>query len=322
MNSTLRRVFAALYFSLLVVSLGCTVMNPSSPTASIVKKCSGYFSGQDRKNLRGLGNADPFSDKFLELEAAAKKGSYLALDTEKIKYDDDPRVYVMKNYSGRRSANDLVHTVQQGDSLYGISQRYGLSVGSLRGFNPQIRGSSIFPGQSLIIKNLEGEADPIKLSSILDLEFADILCEFVQKRADGRRTRKLCLRGVRIALTEALKSLGHYDFSMPIRMGRSAHAFFVWAKKNPYELCRRYSLLAVVPADSEQNMIRRGILPVYPRGHCGFDGRYGHIEVIVSVGGSGSPSRRVCSDHCVYRSNSCPPEMYLVPVKGECEQFF
>ncbi|KAA0994053.1 LysM peptidoglycan-binding domain-containing protein [Dyadobacter sp. UC 10] len=49
-----------------------------------------------------------------------------------------------------RHAKKRYHTVQKGDTLWIISQRYGLEVGQLKKRN-KIRGNSIKPGQKLII---------------------------------------------------------------------------------------------------------------------------------------------------------------------------
>jgi hypothetical protein len=43
----------------------------------------------------------------------------------------------------------MVHQVQAGDSLYRISQHYGLSVEQLRDYNQLAPGATIFPGQEL-----------------------------------------------------------------------------------------------------------------------------------------------------------------------------
>lgn len=42
------------------------------------------------------------------------------------------------------------HTVVRGDTLWGISQRYGTTVGALQGAN-NISGTTIVPGQSIVI---------------------------------------------------------------------------------------------------------------------------------------------------------------------------
>jgi len=49
-----------------------------------------------------------------------------------------------------RHAKKRYHTVQKGDTLWIISQRYGLEIGQLKKRN-NIRGNSIKPGQKLII---------------------------------------------------------------------------------------------------------------------------------------------------------------------------
>jgi membrane-bound lytic murein transglycosylase D len=50
----------------------------------------------------------------------------------------------------QRHTRKRYHTVQKGDTLWIISQRYGLEIGQLKKRN-KIRGNSIKPGQKLII---------------------------------------------------------------------------------------------------------------------------------------------------------------------------
>ena len=50
----------------------------------------------------------------------------------------------------QRHTRKRYHTVQKGDTLWIISQRYGLEIGQLKKRN-KIRGTSIKPGQKLII---------------------------------------------------------------------------------------------------------------------------------------------------------------------------
>jgi membrane-bound lytic murein transglycosylase D len=49
-----------------------------------------------------------------------------------------------------RHTKKRYHTVQKGDTLWIISQRYGLEIGQLKK-NNRIRGNAIKPGQKLII---------------------------------------------------------------------------------------------------------------------------------------------------------------------------
>jgi LysM repeat protein len=44
------------------------------------------------------------------------------------------------------------HTVQQGDTLYSLAKRYGVSVDALRRWNNIKSGQSIYPGQELIVQ--------------------------------------------------------------------------------------------------------------------------------------------------------------------------
>ncbi|WP_229206849.1 lytic transglycosylase domain-containing protein [Dyadobacter crusticola] len=55
-----------------------------------------------------------------------------------------------KTYNQARHTRKRYHTVQKGDTLWIISQRYGLEIGQLKKRN-NIRGNSIKPGQKLII---------------------------------------------------------------------------------------------------------------------------------------------------------------------------
>lgn len=49
-----------------------------------------------------------------------------------------------------QAVQDLAHTVNPGDTLYGISRTYGVQLAALMDVN-NLRGSLIFPGQKLII---------------------------------------------------------------------------------------------------------------------------------------------------------------------------
>src|SRR5262245_54435752 len=50
-----------------------------------------------------------------------------------------------------------VHTVQPGDTLWGISQKYGTTVQSLRDLNPAIRNTDFIPpGQQLVVSGGSG----------------------------------------------------------------------------------------------------------------------------------------------------------------------
>jgi murein DD-endopeptidase MepM/ murein hydrolase activator NlpD len=49
------------------------------------------------------------------------------------------------------SAQDVIHRVKKGDTLYALSRRYGVSVQSIQNLN-NMRGSSLSIGQKLIIK--------------------------------------------------------------------------------------------------------------------------------------------------------------------------
>jgi len=62
------------------------------------------------------------------------------------------RTTEVKNVSVRndRHTKKRYHTVQKGDTLWIISQRYGLEIGQLKKTN-RIRGNAIKPGQKLII---------------------------------------------------------------------------------------------------------------------------------------------------------------------------
>ena len=50
----------------------------------------------------------------------------------------------------KRQIKSRYHTVQNGDTLWTISQRYGLRIDKLKKAN-RIRGNDIRPGQKLII---------------------------------------------------------------------------------------------------------------------------------------------------------------------------
>lgn len=45
----------------------------------------------------------------------------------------------------------ILYTVQPGDTLFGIANRFGIPLECLRRFNPQVTGDVIFPGQVLCV---------------------------------------------------------------------------------------------------------------------------------------------------------------------------
>lgn len=45
----------------------------------------------------------------------------------------------------------VIHIVQKSETLYGISQQYGLSLNQLREMNQMKKGATIYPGQKLIV---------------------------------------------------------------------------------------------------------------------------------------------------------------------------
>ncbi|MFQ6113642.1 MAG: LysM peptidoglycan-binding domain-containing protein, partial [bacterium] len=47
--------------------------------------------------------------------------------------------------------NISIHKIRRGDSLWRLARRYHTSVGNLKRWN-QLRGSKIYPGQSLIVE--------------------------------------------------------------------------------------------------------------------------------------------------------------------------
>lgn len=51
-----------------------------------------------------------------------------------------------------KTAKPRFHTVSQGETLYGISRQYGLTVEKLRQINKLAEGTAIQPGQKLVIK--------------------------------------------------------------------------------------------------------------------------------------------------------------------------
>jgi lipid-binding SYLF domain-containing protein len=51
-----------------------------------------------------------------------------------------------------KSGGESYHVVQSGDTLWGISQEYGVSVAELRRLNDLDEGQNIYPGQKLTVK--------------------------------------------------------------------------------------------------------------------------------------------------------------------------
>ncbi len=57
-----------------------------------------------------------------------------------------------KSKSPKKSSAESYHNVTSGETLYGISRKYSLSVAQMQQMNPAIEGKNIFPGQKLRIK--------------------------------------------------------------------------------------------------------------------------------------------------------------------------
>jgi LysM repeat protein len=63
-----------------------------------------------------------------------------------------PEVSSKKPPVEARSGNGLIyHTVQKGDTLYRLSQKYGISVAKLQELNNMGQGTELFPGKQLIV---------------------------------------------------------------------------------------------------------------------------------------------------------------------------
>ena len=48
--------------------------------------------------------------------------------------------------------SEAYHNVRPGETLYGISRKYSLSVAKLERLNPAVKGKNIFPGQKLRVR--------------------------------------------------------------------------------------------------------------------------------------------------------------------------
>jgi LysM repeat protein len=59
------------------------------------------------------------------------------------------------------SEKTIYHTVEPGDSLYAIGYRYNVSVDQLRRLNHMEGGSTLHPGDRLVIKSVTGEETPL-----------------------------------------------------------------------------------------------------------------------------------------------------------------
>jgi LysM repeat protein len=54
--------------------------------------------------------------------------------------------------SSRSQGKGLYHVVERGDTLYGISERYGVPVAEIRRLNQIEEGQAIYPGQKIMLQ--------------------------------------------------------------------------------------------------------------------------------------------------------------------------
>lgn len=161
------------------------------------------------------------------------------------------------------------------------------------------------------------------LETSLDDDFSIKLAKASKRYASYRKGKGFCLKGVRLALnnvlikyieglppTHDLNKLPADEKHRKTRTpGRSAHSFLAWAEQNPVSLCRKLKLAKV--NHLPDMFYKRGNIHIYAKGSCGFNRKFGHIEIVTNP-----ETKEVCSDHCRVTSESCQPDIILAPVKS------
>ena len=160
--------------------------------------------------------------------------------------------------------------------------------------------------------------------SIIDYAQAKKIAEQARKMIRSKRSKKMCLRGVRRVLDGMTAkgpapTVNMYDLpfdndpysskEVPAKMhpSRSAYNFLEWAKQNPLSLCKTFGL-AIIEKVEATPLVEGSILG-YGRGSCGFSSKYGHIEIVTDT-----EQPKACSDHCREIDVSCKPTLVLMPV--------
>ena len=83
-------------------------------------------------------------------------------------------------------SESIVHTVQEGDSLERLSQRYGIGVQTIRSVNNLQAGSPIRPGMELVILPVDGVLHTVKRGQTLSriAQLYDISAEEIARQND------------------------------------------------------------------------------------------------------------------------------------------
>lgn len=257
-------------------------------------------------------------------ETVATKLGYPIADLKKLNTDVEtdqlsPGQRLLLPVKLDTSPSPKSYTARRGDTVAKVARKFELPVSQLKALNG-LRRNRLQAGQTILLSRDDGYGMS-KPEPEMDIDLAQRLAESAENTGNGRNTHGYCLRGVRQALTLALKE-GIDDkiatqtekereaeaLSQRVSsLGRTAFQFKRWAEANPDKLCNELKLADANNFTNSSN--EDGQVLVYNPGRCGFHRRYGHVEVLVDA-----EKGRVCSDHCRTLDTTCKPDLVLVPV--------
>jgi hypothetical protein len=120
---------------------------------------------------------------------------------------------------------------------------------------------------------------------------------------NGKSSRNLCLAGV----DDTAESAGALPPGVSwIPRQPSAVAWQAYVAAHPDQLLER----AYVRENLDVNHLPKGAIIGWRAGQCGYDGQYGHIEVVVD-----DASSRACSDYCGAVKKTCGNPLVYIPIE-------
>jgi uncharacterized protein YgiM (DUF1202 family) len=124
------------------------------------------------------------------------------------------------------------------------------------------------------------------------------------KQGKGKKSSGSCLRGVRLAISASI-SPGFYTGSPGAsQFGQYARSHRAWMAQRHLQVYA--SSEAGAPKPSQFPV---GTIMVYSAGRCGFNAKWGHVEVVVN-------KSTACSDFCrSWSPSKCAPDTVIIPRK-------
>jgi membrane-bound lytic murein transglycosylase D len=123
---------------------------PSSGSHTITKTVKRYYFVKSGDNLTDL--ARTYGTTISNLKEWNNLKTTKILKGQKLAYYTTITEKVYDNFNEDKSGNVIVHTVQAGDTLWNISQKYGYSIAELKRLNG-ITGNTVKVGQKLKVKS-------------------------------------------------------------------------------------------------------------------------------------------------------------------------